>query len=113
MDEFIKTMTESAKNGTADAFVAEYMRDAGRRYMLAHSFSIGELIQWKHGMKNCKWPEYGEPIVVIEKILGQRNEAETIENHKFEPMDIRCGVVRDGTFEGLWYDSKRFEPYKG
>ena len=78
-----------------------------------HEFKPGMLIKWKKGMKIQKFPEEGEPVIVVkvldEPVFGTTDESGS--PYFRIPLDIICGIVMDEIFELFHYDSRRFEPY--
>ncbi len=91
----------------------EELAELGARYLRKHEFKPGDLVQWKPGLCNSRYPKKGSASVVIEVIPGRSSTTKNAgANHCYEPNDIRVGVVVGGDFEGFWSDSNRFEPYR-
>lgn len=90
-------------------------RDLSARYLRSHAFKPGDLVQWKEGLKNSKWPDYGEPVPVLEVVPGQRVGIleEGGGSRSGEPIDLRVGVFSPtGDWDAYWYNAARFEPYQ-
>jgi len=106
----------SKPNETRKPASAERLRSLGESYLIANSYNPGELLQWKEGLKDAKWPDYSEPVVVLEVAPGRRSSGTDSDNHHNEPADIRVGVLHNESkhgqmLYGYWMDSNRFEPY--
>ncbi|MDL2318191.1 hypothetical protein LJC74_03730 [Eubacteriales bacterium OttesenSCG-928-A19] len=70
-------------------------------------------MQWKKGLRNCKWPSEGKAAVVMEYKPGRRGESEKSNDHEHEPDGLRIGIFLDDALDGFWVDENRFEPYIG
>jgi hypothetical protein len=74
----------------------------------------GMLAVWKPGLKNRRFPRYGEPVVVValldEPIINPGDESGS--PYFREPLDLLLGVVRGDDREFLVYhaDRRRFQP---
>ena len=91
----------------------ERLRRIAALYREEYIFKPGDLVMWKPGLKDCRVPEYGEPVVVLEVAPGNISSCDDSHNRKYrEPCDVRVGVYPDGsTFVGFWMDGKRLQPY--
>lgn len=79
------------------------------------AFSPGDIIEWKHMMKNRKRPEYNAPVIVME-ILEKpiiNTEGDLGSSGFNEICDIKIGLVIDNVFMMFYVDSHRFQKYKG
>ncbi len=76
----------------------------------------GMLAVWKPGLKNRRFPHYGEPVVVVALLdtptVNPDHESGSPYFH--EPLDLLLGVVRGDDREFLVYhaDRRRFQPYE-
>ncbi len=74
----------------------------------------GMLATWKPGLKNRRFPRYGEPVVVValldNPIINPGDESGS--PYFQEPLDLLLGVVRGDDREFLVYhaDRRRFQP---
>lgn len=109
-----KEMVEKATAGALPRMTAEEARERGRHYLKRHDFKPGDLVRWKAGLRHCKWPEYGEPAVVLDVRPGQVDLEDNGSTTCYqEPRDLRIGLLSPlGVFAGWWMDSSRFEPYQ-
>lgn len=72
----------------------------------------GDIVQWKDGLKNRRWPEYGEQVLVVEV-----KETPLYRTHNDsglpsfgEPLDlVLARLDSDGDFLHYHVDSRRFE----
>lgn len=79
------------------------------------TLQAGMLAMWKPGLKNRRFPLYGQPAIVVEKldppILDHEAEAGT--TYYREPLDMLLGILhKDGDFLVYHFDSRRFQPYQ-
>ena len=86
--------------------------------MQPHRFNPGELVTWKPGLKNKRYPRYGRPSVVIEvletPLLDREDKAGS--TYFREPLDLVHGLIWDdgpsrGELVTFHYDSRRFQPW--
>ena len=88
------------------------------RFLVQHRFEVGQLVQWKKGMKNRRRPQEGWPAIVMQVFpepLFDTNPEESCAGTPYfrEPLDIALGILdSDGDFLIFHYDSRRFEPFK-
>ncbi len=54
----------------------EVLKELGQRYLAKSSMVPGDLVTWKKGLRDSRFPEYGKPVVVIEIVPGQRRPLE-------------------------------------
>ena len=76
----------------------------------------GLLAVWKRGLKNRRFPAYGEPTIVMEVLEQPVVDSEHGAGWPYfhEPLDLLLGIVdKDGDFLVYHYDRRRFEPYDG
>jgi hypothetical protein len=79
-----------------------------------HTFFKGQFVRWKPGLKNRKFPDYGEPGVVRAVLPcpifdPAANEAGSPYFH--EPLDLVIAVFRDEDLLEFRLDGRRFEPF--
>lgn len=92
---------------------AARLRQAAEMFLTPHPLTAGEYVQWKPGMKNRRFPEYGEPTVVIEVLDAPVQVEQTPDDEDLaEHLDLRLGLLlRDSRFVVFHFDRRRFEPY--
>lgn len=80
-----------------------------------HTFKSGDLITWKPGLRHVKYPEDGEPGIVVEVLDPPLIETGFDSSSAYfrNPMDIIIGVILpSGDFMLFHLDSRRFMPYE-
>jgi hypothetical protein len=75
----------------------------------------GQLVRWKPGMRNRRFPKYGEPAIVIGPadgiIIAEQDEPAS--PYFREPLDLVIGILdEDGDFICFHVDSHRLEPWQ-
>ncbi len=91
---------------------AEELRTLWGRYAERHEFKPGDLVAWKPGLKNCKWPAEGVPCIVMEVMPARRRAGNEGTDRELAPTDVRIGLKCCGDFDGYWVDGNRLEPYR-
>ena len=74
----------------------------------------GMLATWKLGLKNRRFPVYGQPAIVVERLSAPLLDHETESGITYyrEPLDLLLGILhQDGDFLVYHFDSRRFQPY--
>ena len=57
-------LAETAKNDSPTELHQHKLKEFAGRMDQFHSFSKGQFVRWKPGLKNRKFPDYGEPAIV-------------------------------------------------
>jgi len=80
-----------------------------------YSFTVGDLVTWKPGLKNGRYPEKNYPAVVTRLYDNplSRDDMESGSNHFREPLDLVILVDTGDEVSEFHVDSRRFKPYKG
>ena len=88
------------------------LKELAERLDETHTFSKGQFIRWKPGLKNKRSPEYGEPAIVIGVLPRPIYEStETSGSPYFmEPLSIIIGLYLDEDLVEFHVDGRRFEP---
>jgi len=79
-----------------------------------HSFTKGQFVKWKPGLKNRKFPDYGEPAIVtavLPSAIFDPGEITAASPYFQEPLTVVLGIYRDDDFLEFRLDSRRFEPF--
>lgn len=74
-------------------------------------FSVGDIVKWKRGLKNKKFPSENGFGVVVECLQTPiyNNKEESGSASFREPLDIVVGILNDDkSFNTFHYDSRRF-----
>lgn len=92
------------------------LRERYQSLVQRQRFTPGQLVEWKPGLKNKRFPRYGQPAVVIEvletPLLDHEDEAGS--TYFREPLDLVLGLLWDGgpargEFVTFHYDGRRFQ----
>lgn len=92
------------------------LKDRLAALLAPQALAVGDVVQWKPGMKNRRAPRYGQPAIVVE-VLAQPVSADSHEpgsTYFREPLDVVLGVFwhekpGHGEFLAFHYDSRRLE----
>ncbi len=93
----------------------EELNKIAASYMAGQTFSLGDLVTWKPGLRNRKMPDYGEPMVVVEVLEASVHDetADSGSPYFREPLNVRCLLIDDdGDALIFHYDSRRLMPYQ-
>lgn len=90
---------------------ADALSEIAGRYLDRQAFRPGDVVMYKKGLKNTKFPDYGEPAVALEMRPGNVTKNEDGDSSCYlAPRDLRIGLYGPlDSFEGFWVDSARFE----
>ena len=96
---------------------AERLRTLYQRFANGREIALrpGRLAVWKPGLKNRRFPHYGEPAMVVELLDPPLldHEDETGTPYYREPLNLLLGILhRDGDFLVYHFDRRRFQPYE-
>lgn len=107
-----ESRAESAEEATQHLCVLLERLNNGRERALRP----GMLATWKPGLKNRRFPRYGEPVVVVDLLNTPliNPDRESGSPYFREPLDLLLGVMRGDDHEFLVYhvDRRRFQPYE-
>ena len=81
-----------------------------------HAFVKGQFVAWKPGLKNRKFPDYGEPAIVIAVMsspIFDQSEISAGSPYFQEPLTLVIGNYCDDEFLEFRVDGRRFEPVEG
>ncbi len=87
----------------------QYLREKLDLLNTVHTFEVGDIVQYKPGLKNKKGDG---PFIVTELLESPTFDKESPSGNCYfmEPLDIKLGEINDGDFVEYHYDSRRFEP---
>jgi hypothetical protein len=108
----LKKALQDKNNQTHDSDEKiEFLKKLKSLYDKKNDFQVGDILIWKKQLKNRKFPDYNEPIIVFEiledPIFDQKDGLGS--PYFNERNDIRAGVYRDDTLLIFYFDSQRFE----
>ena len=90
------------------------LKELAERMDQFHSFTKGQFVKWKPGLKNRKFPDYGEPAIVTAILPSPTfdpGEVTAGSPYFQEPLTFVLGTYRDDEFLEFRLDSRRFEPF--
>ena len=86
-----------------------------QNFLRKESFEVGQIVKWKEGLRNRKFPFNNQPAIVVsvlEKPVISTDYNKSGSPFYLEPLDIILGIiVDDGVFLTFYHDSRRFEAY--
>lgn len=98
--------------------LASALRERFHSLTEAHLFKAGDVVVWKPGLRNRRWPSYGKPAIVVEVLDPPVFDAEKDSGNPYfrEPLDIALGVfIEDGPHRGdfmVWHvDGRRLQTW--
>ena len=106
------TAEQADTMGPAEARAhAEALLRAYALLMTAHEFAVGDLVQWKPGMRSYGGLPYGGPAVVTAVEPGRVSNRD--DDH--DPADVRVMLVNEDaplTVSEAWLDARRLMPFQ-
>lgn len=129
MQEFNPQAPDPAKADEAQVHEPdkkELFSDEVKRLKKAHKllaaenkFKIGDIVQWKAGLKNLTHPNYERPALVTEVLVQpimagtQDSDPNEFSPHYNEPLNMKVLVaLNDREIMEFYVDSRRFEKSK-
>ena len=112
----VKKLFNSLDMNKDDDSAIQELKKSYEAYISNESLSTGDVVSWKPGMRNRTLPNYRQPAIVIEKLqYPVFDESQNAGSQYFhEPLDLRVGFLDDNNqFVTYFYDSRRFEKYRG
>ena len=112
----MKMFIDSLNASKDDDSAIQELKKSYEAYISNESLSTGDIVSWKTGMRNRTLPNYRQPAIVIEKLQYPIfDESQNAGSQYFhEPLDLRVGFLDDNNqFVIYFYDSRRFEKYRG
>ena len=108
----IDTAEQADTIGPAEAQAhAEALLRAYALLMTTHEFAVGDLVQWKPGMRSYGGLPYGGPAVVTAVEPGRVSNRD--DDH--DPADVRVMLVNEDaplTVSEAWIDARRLMPFQ-
>jgi hypothetical protein len=111
-----RVMESRAKETSLDVpKLIEALRDSHKRLSVNHDFKVGDLVRWKPGLRNRKYPAADEPGIVLKILDAPVIDANEKPYSSFyrEPLDIILGLIdEEGDLIAFHFDKRRFELLK-
>lgn len=79
-------------------------------------FQKGQFVRWKPGLKNRKFPDYGEPAIVTGVLptpILDPSETAAASPYFQEPLNLVIGIFQEEDLLEFRVDGRRFEPADG
>ncbi|MCP4700725.1 MAG: hypothetical protein GY862_28305 [Gammaproteobacteria bacterium] len=111
----MKNSLLSQPSGTGSISEIQKLRAKVDLLQQENKFNPGDIVRWKLGLKNRKYPKDGQPAYVLECLADEiRKEDKDPGSPYFrEPLDIILACLEeDGDLLIFHYDSRRFELVK-
>lgn len=96
---------------------AEHLRTLHQRLTNGRERDLqpGRLAVWKPGLKNRRFPAYGQPVIVVDLLDPPLldHEDESGSTYYREPLSLVMGLLyENGDFLLYHVDRRRFQPYE-
>jgi hypothetical protein len=107
-------LAEDAGSETPTELHCRKLRELAERLDTFHSFTKGQFVKWKPGLKNRKTPDYGEPAIVtavLPSAIYDSSEVSAGSPYFQEPLTFVIGIYQEDDLLEFRLDSRRFEPY--
>lgn len=107
----------SATDSTSEALeerAKNRLRTLSDRLDRRHVFTKGQFVKWKPGLKNRKYPDYGEPVIVMGVLtepVFDLSESSSASPYFQEPLTLIIGTHQDEDLLEFRVDGRRFEPF--
>lgn len=88
------------------------LRDCCQKLLTLNTFKVGDLVTWKTGLKNRKYPKKYQPAIVVAVLDTSITNIEDNSGSPYfrEPLDVVLGVLsEEGVFNTYYYDKRRFK----
>ncbi len=108
-----------AKRGCSDKEGEEFLQileEKAKLLLSKEPFYPGDVVKWKKGLRNKKYPEEVQPAYVIQELVKPMTRTEKIPGSPYfqEPLDLELAILdQDGDLVTFYYDSRRFKLEKG
>jgi hypothetical protein len=107
-------LAETVKNDSPTELHRYKLKELAGRMDQFHSFAKGQFVKWKPGLKNRRFPDYGEPAIVTAILPSPTfdpSEVTAGSPYFQESLTFVLGIYRDDEFLEFRLDSRRFEPF--
>jgi len=113
MSDILSAISEEREENVFE-YSAEDLRKAVQVLNERHEFSVGDIVQWKPGLRIKKHPGEGSPAIVVEILDPPVKATEEVDNFAYnEDLDLKLGVFFDeDSFVTFLFPSARFMPWE-
>ena len=101
-----------------DGNLGAALRERFQQFSHQYHFAPGDLVTWKPGLKNRRWPSQGRPAVILEVLDTPIFDTEIDSGITYfhEPLDLVLGLFHEtgphrGEFLSWHFNSRRFQPW--
>ena len=104
-------LAENSQADTPAELCCRKLKELSDRLDQFHAFGKGQFVKWKSGLKNRKFPDYGEPAIVTAVLpspVFDPSEVSSASPYFQEPLSIIIGTYRDDDFLEFRVDGRRF-----
>jgi hypothetical protein len=108
-------LAESPQADTPAQLCCHKLKELSNRLDQFHALGKGRFVRWKSGLKNRKFPDYGEPAIVTAVLpcpVFDPSEVSSASPYFQEPLSIIIGTYREDDFLEFRVDGRRFEPFE-
>ena len=99
--------------------LARALSERHQAMQVCHTFKAGDILTWKPGLSNRRYPKNGKPAVVMEvlEVPVLDRERDSGSPYFREPLDVVLGAFAEeedmpGIFLTWHFDSRRFQPWQ-
>jgi hypothetical protein len=99
--------------GTPMQATTAILKELAERLDVPNSFTKGQIVTWKLGLKNRVFPDYGEPAIVTAILptpTFDLTETSAASPYFQEALTLVIGIFRDGDLLEFRVDGRRFMP---
>jgi hypothetical protein len=107
-------LAEDPDTETAVELHRKRLKELAERLDEFHSFTKGQIVKWKPGLKNRQAPDYGEPAIVtavLPRAIFDGTEVGAGSPYFQEPLTLVIGIYREDDLLEFRLDGRRFEPF--
>jgi len=108
-------LAEGPQSDTPAQLCCRKLAELSDRLDQFHAFDKGHFLKWKSGLKNRRFPDYGEPAIVTAVLpcpIFDPTEVSSASPYFQEPLSIIIGTYREDDFLEFRVDGRRFEPFE-
>jgi hypothetical protein len=107
-------LADNQQADTQTELCCHKLKELAARLDQFHNFAKGQFVRWKPGLKNRKFPDYGEPVIVtaiLPSPIFDPSEDAAASPYFQEPLTLIIGIYRDDDLLEYRVDGRRFEPF--
>ena len=112
LSEFLKKKQSEQVSYCNDSHGINFLRDKCLSFLKTETFKVGDIVKWKKGLKNKKYPKDDQLGFVMELINPPifENTKDSGSPYFREPLDLILAAIDDDAQLMLYhYDKRRFK----